>query len=217
MLESVAMLTMLIDHIGVAFYPDILLLRVIGRLAMPLYTYGIVRGFHHTRSRGRYALRLLVIACVSQPFWEVFYPGQLNMVFAFLAGLLTLWALEAAPVWADHLPGLAGKAGKVLFRLLILVIAVLCFTTIEMSYSLYGLALLLLYYYTHSWHLLLLGHFVLNIIALPSLGPIQLFSILGTVLIILPFDYPRLVVGRWLYRVFYPAHLALLVALLPVR
>lgn len=213
MLEILAMFTMLIDHIGAVFFPDIGAYRMIGRLSMPLYTYGIVQGFRHSRHRGRYALRLLAIATVSQPFFALIWPGELNIVFAFSAGLLTLYALEQAPAWADRLSGLAKTAGDVFFRPLILLFAALGFTLIPMDYGLYTLLLLLLYRYGRSWSVLLGGHFTLNLVATPWLGPIQHLSILGTILIILPFNFPRLTTKRWFYRAFYPAHLAIIVLL----
>ena len=44
MLKLIAMLTMLVDHIGLLFFPEIMAFRIVGRIAMPLFAYGIAQG-----------------------------------------------------------------------------------------------------------------------------------------------------------------------------
>lgn len=78
-LQIIAYASMLIDHIGIlgmsavptdgtlfwVFYAC----RMIGRLAFPLFAFGIAEGYRHTRDLPRYAVRLLGLALVSQlPF-----------------------------------------------------------------------------------------------------------------------------------------------------
>jgi hypothetical protein len=91
MIKLIAMLTMLIDHIGVAFFPNALWLRVIGRIAFPLFAWGIARGYKHTRNFKWYALRLLAAGLVSQlPYVWLFGKDYLNICFTLLTGLLVL-------------------------------------------------------------------------------------------------------------------------------
>jgi hypothetical protein len=60
MLKFIAMLTMLVDHIGVIFFPRIEFLRIIGRIAFPLYSWFLVQGYikHLTKKNmyGGYSL-----------------------------------------------------------------------------------------------------------------------------------------------------------------
>lgn len=49
-LKLLAMLAMTADHIGAVFFPEIPLLRWIGRLAMPVLCFFIGEGLRHTRS-----------------------------------------------------------------------------------------------------------------------------------------------------------------------
>lgn len=60
---------MLIDHMGVVVFPDVLELRVIGRMALPLYAWCLVVGSVKTRDPLRYGMRLLTLALVSQPLY----------------------------------------------------------------------------------------------------------------------------------------------------
>lgn len=101
-LKIIAMLTMLIDHIGAIFFPDQMLWRTIGRIAFPIFSWQLVEGFVHTSSRLRYALRLLMFACISQaPYMFLnpditMYPLHINIMFQLFTGILLLAAMEQA-------------------------------------------------------------------------------------------------------------------------
>jgi hypothetical protein len=90
---------------------------------------------------------------------------------------------------------------------------------VRFDYGAYGLALLLLYRYARE-EKLWLGHLGMNALYwLMGTTPVQLFSLLPTFLIAftLPPDGMRngsasYTVPRWLWRAWYPAHLALLAA-----
>ena len=43
-LKILAAFLMLVDHIGVMLYPDIQLLRIIGRLSFPIFSFLIAEG-----------------------------------------------------------------------------------------------------------------------------------------------------------------------------
>ena len=65
-LKLIAMITMTIDHMGLMLFPDVLEMRMIGRLAYPIYAYLIAEGCRHTRSMGRYLGSLAAVALVCQ-------------------------------------------------------------------------------------------------------------------------------------------------------
>lgn len=67
---------MLIDHTAVVFGLP-MWLRVIGRLAFPIYCFLITEGIAHTGSPGRYFLRLGIMAVISEPIYDfVLYSGR---------------------------------------------------------------------------------------------------------------------------------------------
>ncbi|MCB6341423.1 TraX family protein [Enterocloster lavalensis] len=74
--------------------------RYAGRLAFPIFAFLLVEGFRHSRNRAFYALRIGVLALVSEiPFdlavyntW--FYPGYQNVLFTLLIGIVVMEGLE---------------------------------------------------------------------------------------------------------------------------
>lgn len=99
-LKLLAILAMTADHIGAVFFPEIPLLRWIGRLAMPVLCFFIGEGLRHTRSPRRYLLRLTGFALLSElPFDLAFYGGiewgHQNVYFTLALGLLALWAIQS--------------------------------------------------------------------------------------------------------------------------
>ena len=65
-LKMIAMITMTIDHIGAYLLPQLYVLRIIGRLSMPIYAYMIAEGCHYTHDRKAYFLRLFGLALLCQ-------------------------------------------------------------------------------------------------------------------------------------------------------
>jgi len=200
MLPYIAMLTMLIDHTGVMFYPDVNAFRIIGRIAFPLYCWFLVQGYFRTRDFGKYARRLLVIALVSQvPFSLAFQEWSLNVVFTLFLGLLCLRVLDRKDF---------SESDKWWCMIGLMLLSVV----IPMDYGIYGLLLILLYRYMKGWklmglHLMLEGLFFL--LAGRDYG-IQFFSLVGTLLILYQHLFKPIPLNRWIYRSFYPAHLLLL-------
>jgi hypothetical protein len=76
-IKILAVVIMVIDHIGIAFYPDVYFLRIIGRLAFPLFVLFVVQGFFYTSSFNKYALRLLFLALFSEIPYDYFTYGDL--------------------------------------------------------------------------------------------------------------------------------------------
>lgn len=97
-IKYIAMFTMLLNHIANVFWTEGVLYNLfldIGYFTAPVMCYFLVEGYHYTRSKKKYAIRLLVFALISQiPFSLAFEHGNLNMIYTLFICFLILVAGE---------------------------------------------------------------------------------------------------------------------------
>ena len=193
LLKWIAVLTMVIDHIGYVFYPNVSEFRMIGRLAYPIFAYLIAEGSVRTSNKRKYLERLLLFAFISQiPYMLVFQTLQPNILFTLVIGLYFIQM-----TW---------------YRFGILVLVGLF---LPLDYEWWGLLLPPLFVYCRErkvFGFVLISSLTLAY-ALTTGMLIQLFAIVGLLLIYgLPaFKGMRVpVVNRWFFYWFYPVHLLLL-------
>ena len=95
MLKIIAAISMAIDHIGVILFPDIMLLRIIGRLAFPIFAFLIAEGCRYTKNRLRYFSVLALFAVVFQVFYTLFTQDiYLNIFFTLAFAILIIYGLH---------------------------------------------------------------------------------------------------------------------------
>lgn len=196
-LKLLAMLAMTADHIGAVFFPEIPLLRWIGRLAMPVLCFFIGEGLRHTRSPRRYLLRLTGFALLSElPFDLAFYGGiewgHQNAYFTLALGLLALWAIQSR--------GMEGW--------LLALTAALAAELLGCDYGLYGVLLILLLDRFHRARSEQLAGAALLNLAFFGLQT-QTLSLIALPLLWL-YNGKRGRDDRRLFYLYYPAHLCVL-------
>lgn len=83
LIKLIACVTMLIDHSGKMLFPQIGEMRLIGRLAFPMFAYGIAVGAVYTRDPIRYLSRIALLALVSQPLYALGLDHANSAMFSF--------------------------------------------------------------------------------------------------------------------------------------
>jgi len=200
-LKLVAIISMTIDHVGAILLPHVDWLRIIGRVAFPLFAYQLAAGYLHTRNLSRYTLRLAVWGLIAQPVYMIAFgvrPWTLNIFATLLLGLLAIWGWDHRRWWAIALP-------------LSLTAIQLWLPEVGPDYGLYGVLLCLVSFvlFQHRDQLVMV-HGLLHILAGIMFWPSQVYAVASIPFILWP---PRLHLRRLprLFYAYYPAHLALLV------
>ncbi|MEI6597008.1 MAG: TraX family protein [bacterium] len=198
LIKFIAIAAMVVDHIGLVFFPQIIFLRIIGRIAFPVFAMSIAEGYRYTANFKDYLLRIILLAAVSQiPYMFLFNTGKLNDLFTLALALIFIMAVD-----------------KKKYYLALLVIAIPCF--ISFNYGIYGILMAAIFYYLKSKNIYLLASLsaITVVYSLVYNWPVQLFAYLGFLLIIyLPLAKIKLVLPRYFFYWFYPAHLLLLIIL----
>jgi len=198
LLKLIASITMFIDHTGFLYFPQKPLLRIIGRIAFPIFAYQVAVGFWHTSDHKRYLKKLLIFAIISQyPFYLMTGDGELNVIATFFFAALCLYFFKRK--W---------------YPLVIIPLAISYF--ISMDYGIYGVLAVLLFYFLYEKPILqLIGFSILTLIVTHLMGwQLQVYSILSVVLILfvrmLPVDF-EFKLNKYFFYWFYPLHMLFLV------
>ena len=122
-LKWIAMASMLVDHIGAVLVPEssalYTFMRLVGRLAFPLYCFLIAEGFHYTRNAYRYGAGMILFALISEVpfdlaiFGRIWAPEYQNVFFTLAIGIFAV--LYYDKLTAQGRPALA--VGAVLLAL----------------------------------------------------------------------------------------------------
>lgn len=207
-LKLLAALFMTIDHIGVVLFPRVLILRIIGRLAMPIFAFMIAEGCKYTRNRRKYFGMVFGLGVLCQIVYY-FFDGSmyLSILITFSLSILTIYALQDLRKKNTTLSGVVFLGTVFTVWLLNLFFAI--------DYGFWGCMLPVFpalvqgtKYDTLPVNTALLG---LGLIPLSiSLGDIQIFSLLALPLLFAYTGKRGKGNLKYFFYIFYPVHLAVL-------
>ena len=84
---------MLIDHIGVILLPQLLLLRVIGRIALPLFAFMIAEGCRYTKNKARYFFLMFGVGALCQIVMFLYNRSlDMSILITFSLSVLLIFA-----------------------------------------------------------------------------------------------------------------------------
>ncbi|HKL10097.1 MAG TPA: TraX family protein [Clostridia bacterium] len=112
-LKFLACVLMLVDHVGYIFFPGLIFMRAIGRLAFPIFAWQAAKGYEKTSNLKKYMQRLFVFAIVSQIPYIWFSPGKLNIIPTILVGLWVIWLHENGGRYGFLLAALLASTGDI--------------------------------------------------------------------------------------------------------
>ncbi len=248
LLKIIACLCMLSDHAGkmlfssgafqkilylrqtgewAFLFPAGNLMRIIGRIAMPLFAYGVAVGAAYSRNVWKYAFRMLVMGILVHPLYmtamghakmgvfdwahnfyrldliyDFFYANKGNIFFTLAAGAFILGAVRAKSPW-----------------LLVTFVLLAWMYQGKLDYGIKGVVLICLFYvfldkpvisfiavFLFMWYWGMPNFFTRGLTS----SNLQLYAPLSLPLIYLPLRKRRVRLPKWVFYGFYPAHLVLI-------
>lgn len=216
-LKLIACVTMLVDHVAATLiiygWPAVIM-RGIGRIAFPIFCFLLVEGAHYTKSPGKYALRLLIGAILSEIPFDLALFGSISwmhqsVMVTLLLGFGALWVMK--------------KCGNIFLKILAALPFILLGDLLMTDYGSFGVLLIAMLGFFRDLPMgklmqcvsiclvcSMIPSFNLQIgfleISLELIGCLSIFPIL------LYFGHKQTKnkAVQWAFYLFYPAHLALL-------
>lgn len=198
-LKLIAILSMTIDHIGYLLFPKVILLRIVGRIAFPIFAYLIAEGFVHTGDVKKYLLRLGIFAILSEIPYDLVISGnvldleQQNIFFTLFAGLLAI--------------SLVSKTKSIVLQFGSIAVIALLAEFIKVDYGSVGVMMIVLFYVFRERKTE--RFFIVAMLILLIPGSTALYALLSFILIALhnKEQGPKM---KWIFYLYYPVHLFIL-------
>ena len=150
MLKIIAMISMVIDHVGDMFFPDMMWLRMVGRLAMPIFAFCITEGYIHTRNRNKYLLRMGIFALVSEVPFDLAFEGNINITHQniMLTFFIAILALKLFDLIRGSKKDISGKysIGRTLLGILAVIAMAVVALLVKADYTFFAVIAVFLFY-----------------------------------------------------------------------
>lgn len=198
-LKMIAIAAMACDHIGAVLFPQYLEMRIIGRIAFPIFAFTLVEGFFYTKDVKKYMMRLGVLALVSEvpfdlAFWGVPLEfGHQNVFFTLFLGIAMLYF---------YLKSI--RTSRQIFAVLGMM---LLSELLRTDYNSAGLLMIFIFYMFREKRIIsVLGMSIVNLL---YMGGLQGYACFAAIPIGL-YNGKRGPRCKWFFYWFYPVHLLVL-------
>ena len=230
LLKLIAIIAMLLDHLGARVLTQYSELRIIGRIAFPLFAYCIAVGCTYTRNIGLYAVRMALMAILVQPLYVTamghqsmmafdwtknfyrldmifrhYYLPKPSILFTLFTGIVVIWTIRDRR-----------------YVLTLIMTALVWYLRNHLDYGEKGVLLMVLFYVLRerpvcsiAWVAGLMTWWGIpalqNRFALSGKMYLstQFYAIMALPLLCIPFK-TGIRINKYFFYVFYPAHLALI-------
>lgn len=219
-LKIIALLTMIIDHIGGALFPQYIFLRIIGRVAFPIYAFFIAQGCIYTKNYKKYLSRLFCFALISEiPYDICFNTNSLKLTelnFNFFYNTNTIYTLFLGALLIFIFIKLEkiniSKFTKIFISLICTIFVLIISELLHTDYGAWGIILILTFYLFRNDKVSMLA-IALALIYYKYIYyfyfPMFLFNILPLGLIYF-YNNKKGISLKWLFYIAYPLHLAII-------
>ena len=227
-LKIIAATSMTLDHIGLIFFPSMMIFRILGRLAFPIFAFMIAEGCRYTRNKARYLLTVAGLGIAFQAVYFMLFRSLYLCIFiTFSFSILIIYALQHFKrTLLSPTSGRAARLGSLALLLGIITAVFVIDILMDMDYDFAGCMLPVLVSLPHceedfpepvkkldnqysSLFMLTVGLIWLALVN----KPIQFYSLLTVPLLFLYSGKRGKLKMKYFFYVFYPVHLVLLYGL----
>lgn len=222
-LKIIACITMLIDHMGVLLFPKITILRIIGRIAFPIFAFLLAEGCYYTRNKIRHLLVISGFAVVMQVVlflatrmtdFSIFIHFSIAVLLCLVIDLIEKFIKERKVIVSIAL------ILSFLISVIMLILIDKNTTYFFSNYGLYGIFVPVVLYIIRKYikHVHLLVSIIVICLSMVlmhffTVWMYQLYGMIACVFILLYNGKKGKYNLKYLFYIFYPLHLVVLYAI----
>lgn len=199
-LKMIAVITMIIDHVGAVFLSEYQIFRIIGRISFPIFCFLLVEGYHHTKNVYKYLFRLVLFAIVSEPifdklfFGEWIYKEKGNVFITLVVGLVFMI--------------ISSKFTHMIERYIVFAVCIMLASFIPMDYGIYGIAMIGGFYFLRDKKIAnIIYQGFINVLVIKGT---QTYGIIGSAITTLYNGKKGCSRFKYAFYILYPLHLLIL-------
>lgn len=218
-LKLIALITMTIDHIGLILFPDAIFLRIIGRIAFPIFAFFIAEGCRYTKNKTKYLLLMLGVGLFSQLFVGAFlHFYKLNILFTFSFSIILIYIYQGIQTAIQKHNKKLACILIGLFVIYLSVLVILFFPHIHLSnftvdYGFFGIMLPFIVSLHSNKYIQLALFFIGLLLVSIFLGGIQYYGLISIIPIMLYNGERGRIKLKYLFYAYYPLHLMIILLL----
>jgi hypothetical protein len=209
-IKWVAIVFMVVDHVGLILYDNNTVLRSIGRIAFPLFGYLLVHNYiYFTKDKLKYIKRLSIFGIISQPIYMYTIGNYLNIFILLALTLFIIYLIEKIP---NEKIERTERSIKFMQGAIVLYGA---FASLFTGYNIVGYIFILTLYLGFK-------NKKYNKVPLVSMSTmnygnimytIGVFTSIGVLYLVKKIPYEAVRTNKWFFYIFYPTHLMVLFVL----
>lgn len=209
-LKILALIFMTADHVGYMLLPQMVFLRYLGRLAMPVFAWMIAEGSRYTKNRTRYLCTILIVGVACQLVYLLFMNSLYQCILiTFSLSLILIYVMDYALEKKKILP----------WCLFAVVFAIICYvcvflpgdlkhTDFSVDYGICGVMLPVAIYIAKNKKQKILAAAVILILLAIENGFVQWFALMALPMLGMYNGKRGKLKLKYLFYIYYPLHLA---------
>lgn len=219
-LKMIAIITMVIDHVGAVLFPMNMMFRYIGRISFPLFVFLLVEGSIHTSRIRKYELRMFLFALISEIPFDLAFSNEIvnihsqNVFWTLTIGLVMLDLIQNGASYVKVHKGkmmrgvwIEGQPIPIMWQFVAVAVCGCVAQALQTDYGMGGILLIYFMWLARKNIVLQIGMFA--VISISFFGNVELPGVIAFLPIFL-YNGKKGPSAKYVFYAFYPVHLFIL-------